>query len=114
MTPEQFWEQDCDLVKYFRKAAQIKQDLRNQDSWLQGLYVYEALVDVAPIFHAFAKKGTKATPYRKEPYDLNMRQDKEKQEKVEQKSDDRAKVFMEAFAMAYNQKFQKKGGGVNG
>lgn len=32
MTYEQFWEMDCDLVKYYRKAARIRQDLKNQDA----------------------------------------------------------------------------------
>ena len=30
---------------------------------MQGLYIYEALCDVAPILHAFAKPGTKPLPY---------------------------------------------------
>ena len=53
---------DCELVKYYRKAAKIKQDLDNQNAWLQGAYFYEALADVSPILHAFAKKGTKPIP----------------------------------------------------
>lgn len=114
MTYEQFWEQDCELVKHYRKAAQIKQDVKNQDAWLQGLYFYEALVDVAPILHAYAKKGTKPTPYRKEPFDLNMRQDKKRVREIEQKNDDKAKAFMEAFSLSINKKFQAKGGGVSG
>ena len=67
MTYEQFWEQDCELVKYYRKAAQIKQGLRNQDAWLQGAYFYEALIDAAPVLRAFAKKGTKPALYRESP-----------------------------------------------
>ena len=96
MTYEQFWEQDCELVKYYRKAAQIRQDLRNQDAWLQGAYFYEALIDAAPVLRAFAKKGTKPTPYRESPHD------------------DQAKAYMEAFMVSVNKKFQEKGGGVSG
>lgn len=115
MTYEQFWEQDCDLVKYYRKAAQIRQDLKNQEAWLQGAYFYEALADVSPILRAFAKKGSKARPYPKKPFDLNVRGDKTEQKKAEEKSDDKAKKYMEAFALAHNRKFQEqKGGGVNG
>ena len=91
MTYEQFWEQDCDLVKYYRKAAQIRQDLKNQEAWLQGAYFYEALADVSPILRAFAKKGSKARPYPKKPFDLNSRGDKTEQKKAEEKSDDKAK-----------------------
>lgn len=114
MTYEQYWEQDCELVKYYRRAAQIRQDLKNQDAWLQGAYFYEALCDASPLLRAFAKKGTKAQPYRKEPFDLYSKQDRPKRKKVEKKNDDKAKAYMEAFAIAVNKKFQEKGGGVNG
>lgn len=114
MTCEQFWEQDCELVKYYRRAAQIRQDLKNQDAWVQGAYFYEALCDAAPILRAFAKKGTKATPYRKEPFELYAKTSRPEREKVEEKHDDRAKAYMEAFAIANNRKFQTKGGEVSG
>lgn len=57
--------------------------------WLQGRYVYEAIQNLSPILHAFAKKGTKAEPYRNEPYDLFgdkkeiSAEEKEKKEKNE-------------------------------
>ena len=113
MTYEQFWEQDCELVKYYRKAAQIRQDLRNQDAWLQGAYFYEALIAIK-ILRAFAKKGTKPTPYRESPYELFNRQDKKQQKQLQEKHDDRAKAYMEAFMVSVNKKFQEKGGGVSG
>ena len=114
MSYEQFWEQDSTLVKYYRKAAQIKRDLENQQAWLQGAYVYEAISDIAPILHAFAKKGTKPNPYRDKPYDLYAQVDKKAKEDAHQKQDDKAKAFMQAFAMSMNKKFQAKGGEVNG
>ena len=114
MSYEQFWEQDCELVKYYRKAEKIRQDLKNQDAWLQGAYFYEALIDAAPVFRAFAKKGTKPTPYRDGPYDLFHREDREERQEAREKHDDRAKAYMEAFMVSVNQKFQEKGGEVSG
>ena len=114
MTYEQYWDMDCELVRFYRKAAQIKQDLRNQEAWLQGAYFYEALVDASPVFRAFAKKGTKPTPYRKEPYDLFSRNNEDKRRKVQENNDNKARAYMEAFAMAINKKFDGKGGGVDG
>lgn len=111
MTTEQYWDGDASLPKYYRQAAQIKQDLQNQNLWLQGLYIYEALLDVCPVYHTFAKRGTKAIPYRSEPIPLRESQ----QEKRERKADNKAKVAMESFAVAFNRKFkekpQDKGGG---
>ena len=114
MTYEQFWEQDCDLVRYYRKAAQIKQDLRNQDAWLQGAYYYEALIDASPVFRSFAKKGTKPIPYRNSPYELFGQKNTAKRREVQEKHDEKAKAFMEAFMVSVNKKFQEKGGGVSG
>nr|DAM08195.1 MAG TPA: hypothetical protein [Caudoviricetes sp.]DAM74959.1 MAG TPA: hypothetical protein [Caudoviricetes sp.] len=114
MTYEQFWEQDCTLVKYYRKAARIRQDLKNQDAWLQGMYVYEAIGDLAPILRPFAKRGTRPKPYPSQPFELNMRREKRVQKVKEQKQDEKAKAYMEAFALSFNKKFQKKGGGVSG
>lgn len=114
MTYDQFWEQDCDLVRYYRKAAQIRQDLKNQDAWLQGAYIYEALIDAAPVFRSMAKKGTKAIPYRDHPFELFGQKDKAKQKEVQEKHDQQAKAYMEAFMVSVNKKFQEKGGDVSG
>lgn len=114
MTAEQYWEQDCDLVKYYRKAARIRQDLKNQEAWLQGMYVYRAIGNLAPILRAFAKKGTKAIPYPEQPFEMNVVREKREQEAREQRQDDKAKAYMQALAMSINKKFQQKGGGVNG
>lgn len=115
MTYEQYWEQACDLVKYYRRAAQIKQDLKNQDAWLQGAYFYEALIDVAPILRAFAKKGTKPTPYANQPYELFSRNDEtRKKQVIEKRQDEKAKAFMQAFMMSNNKRFKEEGGVTDG
>lgn len=68
MTADEFWNGDCCLTKYYRKAHEMKKDRKNEELWLQGLYFYEAMVDASPILNAFAKQGTKPFPYPKEPY----------------------------------------------
>lgn len=118
MTAEQYWEQDCTLVKAYRKAAQIRQDLQNQQAWLQGMYIYEALCDVSPAFRAICAK--KPTPYIKEPYDLHTRTDEKYEEEKEKKRSQKAKAYMEMFMAENNKRFREekelkeKGGGVNG
>ena len=106
MTYEQFWEQDCELVKYYRKAMRIRQELSNQQAWLQGLYVYEAIADLTPILHAFAKKGSRPKPYPTKPFDLSGT--KEKKERAE-KADAKAYAYMQAFMSSVNRKFAKDG-----
>lgn len=115
MTYEQFWEQDVELVKFYREAWQLKQQVRNQDLWLQGAYIYEAILDAAPVLHPFAKKGTKPVPYREQPYELFTKKNNHKKQLTkEQQSDNKAKAVMEMFMVNINKKFEKKGGEENG
>lgn len=70
MTPEQFWDGDVQLVKFYRKAYEYKKQEWNTQAYLNGLYTYEAILKVSPILHAFAKRGTKPLPYRDKPIEL--------------------------------------------
>lgn len=106
MTPEQFWEGDPDLARYYRKAEEIRNEKRNQELWLQGMYIYEALCDASPIFNAFAKKGTKPRPYAEHPYSLTDRERKKEQEAKEQRMRDKAKRYMENIMLETNKRFR--------
>lgn len=108
VTYDQYWNDDCCLVKYYREAFKLKSERKNEELWLQGLYIYEALCDVSPILHAFAKRGTKATPYSSQPYALTENKVKENKEKKEKAEFDKAKAMMEAFASAFNSRLKAK------
>ena len=73
MTEEQYWDKDCTLVKYYREADELNKERVNQQMWLQGLYIYDAIIRLSPILRSFAKKGTKAQPYVEEAYPINKR-----------------------------------------
>ena len=107
MTPEQYWEGDCMLTKYYRKAEELRNEKRNQELWLQGMYIYEALCDVAPILHSFAKKGTKPTPYSEKPYPLNDKQTKRDEEEKQRRLTEKGKRFMEALMQSTNKRFKE-------
>ena len=108
MTPEQFWDGDPLLAKYYRQADELKQKRRNQDLWLQGMYIYEALCDVAPIFQAFAKRGTKPAPYSDHPYSLTTKEREEEKKLNEQRERDKARRYMEAQMAKLNKRFESK------
>ena len=108
MTYDQYWDGDCTLVKYYRKAEELRNEKRNQELWLQGMYVYEAMCDVSPILHAFAKKGTKPAPYPAKPYALTTKQIEQEAEEKQRKLADKGKRFMEAMAASVNKKFEGK------
>lgn len=107
MTYEQYWEGDCTLPKYYRKADEIRKERRNEELWLQGMYIYEALCDVSPVLHAFAKKGTKPLPYSNKPYAITETQHKQDEEEKERKIAEKGKKMMEAFMASNNKRFEK-------
>jgi hypothetical protein len=98
MTYDQYWNDDCLLVKYYRKAYDLRRQQRNQELWMQGLYIYEALCDVAPILHAFAKPGTKPIPYTEKPYPLTKEEATANKEAEEKAARDKAKAMFMAWA----------------
>lgn len=115
MTYEQFWYGDVELVKFYREAWRLRQQQENQRLWLQGLYVYEAVLDASPVLHAFAQKGTKPIPYRDQPHELfGKRSAGQKRISQEQKSDNKAKAMMEIFMVNFNRRFEKDGEGNGG
>lgn len=106
MTCDQYWNGDPTLVRYYRKADEIKKERRNEELWLQGMYIYEALCDVSPILHAFAKKGTKPQPYSGKPYAITETQHKRVEEEKERKIAEKGKRFMETLMKSTNKRFE--------
>lgn len=72
MTYEQYWCGDPRLVIAYRKKHKLQIELENQKLWLQGLYIYDAVLAVAGA--ALAKKGTTPPKYTNKPYDLFEKQ----------------------------------------
>lgn len=106
MTYEQFWYKDCKLVEYYRKADEIRAERKNQELWLQGMYIYDALCRVSPILHAFAKNGTRPEDYPDKPYPISER--KAEQERMEREKANRAKARAVFEAWAANLNLPKK------
>lgn len=108
MTYEQFWNDDPMLAKYYRQAEEIRNERRNQELWLQGMYIYEAFCDASPLLHAFAKKGSKPNPYAERPYALTEKQRIREAEEKERQNALKAKMFMEALMTSTNARFKDK------
>ena len=105
MTPEQYWDGDPALAKYYRQADELKLERLNQQLWLQGMYVYEAICDASPILRAFAKKGTKPHPFTEKPYPLTAKQRINDAADKEKAVAEKGKRMMEAFMKLNNSKF---------
>lgn len=74
------------------------------------MYFYEALCDVSPVLQAFAKKGTKPTPYSSEPYAINKKQVKAKKERQERLKYEKTKAKMAAWAAKTNTQLAVRAG----
>ena len=112
MTPEQYWDGDPELARAYRKAEEIRRERRNQELWLQGMYIYEAICDASPILHAFAKKGAKPHPYVDRPYPITEKQYKRNKEDEEKAKFEKGRRIMEAFVKANNSRFKGNTQGV--
>lgn len=108
MTEEQYWDKDAMLVKYYRKAEKLNYQRINEQAWLQGMYIYDALLRVAPVLHAFAKKGTKPRPYVEEAYPIDEQKIEEIKRKKEKLNANKALRYMEAYMVGNNRKFKEK------
>lgn len=119
MSYDEFWNQDVALVGVYRKADELRQRRQNQAAWLQGMYIYNALCNVSPIFHAFAKKGTKPQPYVEEPYPITATEIEERRIRDLRQKEAKMKAEFAAFAEQMRKKMPKeahpgtKGGEIN-
>lgn len=104
MTYDQFWNDDPTLVKAFRKAEEIKTTKANQMAWLQGRYIYDAILRVTPVIG-----GHEPIEYLSEAYPIGDTAIEKAQEKQEETNRAKAKQFMEMFAVNNNARFSEKG-----
>jgi hypothetical protein len=79
MTYDEYWNGDVWMVEAFSKADRLRRERFNQEAHLQGLYIYEALADVSPLFRPFTN-AAKAIPYPNQPFNLFKRDKSEEEE----------------------------------
>ena len=95
------------MVVPYRKAYRIRQENENRFAWLQGMYIYEALCDVSPILHAFAKPGATAKPYPDKPYEFQAEKKQTKEETNKEKMRQTAD-YLNNLAARFHQSFANK------
>ena len=104
MTWSQFWLDEPELVIAYRKAELIRKRRKNEELWLEGIYMTEALS--ATVGNMFAK-GQKH-PYPAEPFPLTAEEQQERREREEKARMERMKAAFIARSLQMNTKF---GGG---
>lgn len=105
MTYDEFYNKDHTLTIAYREAYKMKREQMNEQLWLQGAYVYEAVARLTPLFNPFAKHP-KPEPYLKKPYPLFNDDKPGEKENAESKAvTDKGKAYMFAQMAKINSKF---------
>lgn len=101
MSYEQYWDGDCALARYFLKADRLNRQRVNQQLWLQGRYVYEAILCASPTLNSLAKDHT-PRPYMEEPLPLDEKTAQERKERDEKRKFETVMAGMHAWANTVN------------
>ena len=104
MSYAEYWNGDCSLARYYRKAYQIKQEEANNNAWLQGLYVYDAVSTV--VYNALKNKNDPKKHYAEKPYDFKPDREKTEAEKAREVEieQEKAAAWMDNLIRLYSDK----------
>ena len=110
MSYDEYWYGSPYRARFYLEAHKIKVKQKDEELWMQGMYIYEALCDVSPILHAFSKNGTKPLPYADGPYlHKNKKyQTKEEKEQIRKNEELIARIHFETWARETAKRFKDK------
>ena len=103
MTWTQFWIDEPELAIAYRKADAIKKRRRNEELWLEGVYMAEAIS--ATIGNAFSSQKHM---YPTEPFPLTEDEHRERREREEKARMERMKAAFIAKSLKVNSKLGGK------
>lgn len=115
MSYHDYWDGDNLMPKFYRQKYEYDKERRNYELWLQGAYLYEAVLDASPALNPLSKKN-KPFPYRSTPIPITEGESKYKKEMEKKKKLENGKQAMRAMMANFNRQFQekqKKGGEVD-
>lgn len=99
MSYDQFWRGDPELVIYYRKADELRQKRANQEAWLNGLYVYDALATT--VYNMNRKKNQKQKSYMAQPIDFSLEHTQENEEQRVENEKLKAQLWMQNLVRTY-------------
>jgi hypothetical protein len=103
MTYEQFWVEDPALCKAYRRADEIRKKRMNEELWLNGIYMAEALAST--VGNMFSKQKYK---YPAEPKPITMDEIEERNERERRAKMEKIKTAFTAKALAVNAHMEAK------
>ena len=110
MSYNDFWYGPAFMTTFYRDANKLKLRQQDENNWMIGMYVYEAILDCSPVLHAFSKKGTKPLPYAEKPYLTDVFETKTEAQKEQEKENERLKflIQMNNWFRATEKQFKNK------
>ena len=110
MSYHDFWYGPAFMTTFYKDAHKLRLRQQDENNWMLGMYVYEAILDCSPILHAFSKKGTKPLPYAEKPYLMEKLQEKTQAEKEQEIENERLKfaIQMNNWYRATKKQFENK------
>jgi hypothetical protein len=112
MTYDEYWNGDNLLPRYYRQMDELRKERMNYESWLQGVYIYEALINAAPVLNALSARK-KPFPYRDTPIPITQAEDKRLKEQEKEKLMKNGVEAMRIMMADFNKRFNEKKGGNN-
>ena len=109
MSYNDYWYGDTSMARFYREAHEKKRIEENENLWLQGMYIYEAILDCAPVLNALSKKKD-VFPYRDAPIPITKTEIRRKEEKDARDKFKAQKEYMMRMREIWNKQFEEKGG----
>lgn len=106
MTYDQYWFGDPWMAKAYREAFMLRQKKRNEEMWLQGAYIMNAVSTA--IHNNFSNRKS---DYLKEPLDIYPKTEAEKREEIRR---EKLKLVQQLSMISAQFKMKQKGTDQNG
>lgn len=100
MTEKEYWDGYNDYPKAYYQAEKLRQRQQNAMLWLQGRYVYDAMLAASPALNAMSTASIK--PYLQEPYPITAVDAEEREEREQQRKMEERKAQMLAWMQRVN------------
>lgn len=104
MSYDDFWHGDVRMAVAYRKAHRIKKQMKSAEQYMMGMYVYYAVCAAHPLY---AFKPHDPVHYLDEPFPIDDREVKEREERKEREHYLDMISRMEAFAESFNKRGNK-------
>lgn len=113
MSYAEYWEGDPLLARAYHKAEILRTQQRSDNMWLQGQYFFEAMSTALSNFSAGLAGKHKHNDYRKSPYRVIPKTEKEIE--AEKKAEVEARIEqLKSWQKAFEAKNAKKESANNG